>query len=124
MTTTLYRRATVRTPDHPRATALAVEGPRIAWIGDEDGAQRHVDGVDAVVDLDGALVLPGFVDAHAHLSHTGMGLRGVDLARTGSVAEALRAIEAASRRRPTAPQVRIQPGSWTSSAASSSEKTV
>ncbi|MGB7819841.1 MAG: amidohydrolase family protein, partial [Ornithinibacter sp.] len=99
MTTTLYRRATVRTPDHPRATALAVEGPRIAWIGDEDGAQRHVDGVDAVVDLDGALVLPGFVDAHAHLSHTGMGLRGVDLARTGSVAEALRAIEAAARRR-------------------------
>ena len=34
-----------------------------------------------VVDLDGALVLPAFVDAHAHLSHTGMGLRGVDLAR-------------------------------------------
>ncbi len=99
MATTLYRRATVRTPDHPHATALAVEGSRIAWIGDEDGAQRHVDGVDAVVDLGGALVLPGFVDAHAHASHTGMGLRGVDLAPTRSVAEALRSVEGAARLR-------------------------
>ena len=63
------------------------------------GADSHADVVDAVVDLDGALVLPAFVDAHAHLSHTGMGLRGVDLAGTTSVSQALRAIEDAARRR-------------------------
>jgi predicted amidohydrolase YtcJ len=54
--------------------------------------------VDHEVDLGGALVLPAFVDAHAHLSHTGMGLRGVDLAGTTSTAAALRAIEDAVRR--------------------------
>jgi predicted amidohydrolase YtcJ len=99
MATRLYRRGRVRTPDRPDATALAVADGRVAWLGDEAGAQGHADVVDAVVDLDGALVLPAFVDAHAHLSHTGMGLRGVDLAGTTSVAQALRAVEDAVRRR-------------------------
>ncbi len=99
MATTLYRRAALRTPARADASALVVEGARVAWIGDEQGAQGHLDGVDEVVDLDGALILPGFVDAHAHVSHTGMGLRGVDLAGTSSVVAALRAIEDAARRR-------------------------
>ena len=100
MPTTLYRRGRVRTPDHDAATALVVglDG-RVAWLGDEAGADVHADAVDAVVDLDGALVLPAFVDAHVHLSHTGMGLRGVDLSGTTSVVEALRALEGAVRRR-------------------------
>jgi predicted amidohydrolase YtcJ len=98
MATTLYRHGRVRTPDRPDATAFVVVDDRIGWVGDDDGAGTHGDAVDAVVDLEGALVLPAFVDAHAHLSHTGMGLRGVDLGGTTSVAEALRAIEAAGRR--------------------------
>ena len=99
MSTTLYRGGTVHTPDQPGATALVVGGDgRIAWIGDEEGAASHRDGVDLVIDLDGGLVLPAFVDAHVHLSHTGMGLRGVDLGTTTSVAEALRRIEHAARR--------------------------
>jgi len=99
MATTLYRRGRIRTPDRPGATALVVVDGRVGWFGDDEGAQSHAEVVDAVVDLDGALVLPAFVDAHAHLSHTGMGLRGVDLAGTTSVREALRAVEDAVRRR-------------------------
>ena len=98
MPTTLFRRGRVRTPDRPDATAFVVVDGRVAWVGDETGADGHADVVDDVVDLDGALVLPAFVDAHAHLSHTGMGLRGVDLAGTTSTTEALRAIEDAVRR--------------------------
>jgi len=99
MATTLYRRGRVRTPDRPDATAFVVVDDRLGWVGDEQGADGHADVVDAVVDLEGALVLPAFVDAHAHLSHTGMGLRGVDLAGTTSVTQALRAVEDAGRRR-------------------------
>jgi predicted amidohydrolase YtcJ len=99
MATTLYRRGRVHTPDRPDATALVVVDDRVGWVGDEPGADAHVEVVDTVVDLDAALVLPAFVDAHAHVSHTGMGLRGVDLAGTTSVGEALRAVEAAVRRR-------------------------
>ncbi len=101
MPTTLYRRGSVRTPEHPAATALVVgDDGRLAWLGDEDGAHRHVDAVDAVVDLAGALVLPGFVDAHGHVSHTGLGLRGVDLVGTRTVTEALDLVADAAREAP------------------------
>jgi predicted amidohydrolase YtcJ len=97
--TTLYRRGRVHTPGHPGATALVVGADgRVAWVGDEAGADVHRDAVDTVTDLEGGLVLPAFVDAHVHLSHTGMGLRGVDLGPTTSVAQALRRIEDAARR--------------------------
>lgn len=104
MPTTLYRRGRVRTPEHPRATALVVgDDGRIAWLGAEIDADRHLDAVDGVVDLDGALVLPGFVDAHAHLSHTGLGMRSVDLAGTRTVTEALDLVAEAARLAPGRP---------------------
>ena len=104
MPTTLYRRGAVRTPEHAAATALVVGADgRIAFLGDEGGADRHADAVDVVVDLDGALVLPGFVDAHGHVSHTGLGLRGVDLTGTRTVTEALDRVADAARAAPGRP---------------------
>ncbi|MBR7742322.1 amidohydrolase family protein [Phycicoccus sp. BSK3Z-2] len=104
MPTTLYRHGRVWTPDHPAATALVVgDDGRVVWLGDEARSSGHADAVDAVVDLDGALVVPGFVDAHAHVSHTGLGVRGVDLAGTRTVTEALDLVAAAARRDPSRP---------------------
>ncbi len=98
MPTTLFRHGRVRAPGHPAATALVVgDDATIVWLGDEVGADTHAEVVDAVVDLDDALVLPGFVDAHAHVSHTGLGLRGVDLAGARTVTEALDLVAAAAR---------------------------
>ena len=42
------------------------------------------DDVDAVDDLDGALVTPAFVDAHVHATSTGITLTGLDLATSRS----------------------------------------
>jgi predicted amidohydrolase YtcJ len=53
-----------------------------------------------VVDLAGALVLPGFVDAHVHVTETGLLLAGVDLSRARSVLEVLDLVAAAARARP------------------------
>jgi predicted amidohydrolase YtcJ len=104
MPTTLYRRGLVRTPDHAAATALVVgDDGRVAWVGGEVDANRHAAAVDGVVDLAGALVLPGFVDAHSHVSHTGLGLRGVDLVGTRTVTEALDRIAVAARDAPGQP---------------------
>lgn len=104
MPTTLYRRGLVHAPERPGATALVVgDDGRIAWLGDEAGADRHVGGADAVVDLGGAVVLAGFVDAHAHVSHTGLGLRGVDLVGTRTVTEALDRVADAARESPGRP---------------------
>ncbi len=60
-------------------------------------AAVHADGVDEVVDLDGALVTPAFVDAHAHLSQTGAALRGVDVSGAPSLAVAISRVEDAAR---------------------------
>ena len=94
---TLYRGGFVYSPVDPFANAMVVDGATIAWIGGDDAARVHVDAVDEVVELDGALVTPAFVDAHAHVSQTGAGLRGVDLGSTRSVAEALSRIEDGAR---------------------------
>ena len=96
---TLYRGGFVYTPNDPFANAIVVDDATgtIAWIGGDDAAAVHVDAVDEVVELDGALVTPAFVDAHAHTSQTGAGLRGVDLGPTQSVVQALSRIEDAAR---------------------------
>ena len=98
-TSTLYRGGTVYSPADPLATAMVVKDNQIAWIGSEEAAARHQDGVDTVVDLDGALVTPAFVDAHVHTSGTGLALRGVDLSDVRSLDEALTKIEDAARKR-------------------------
>ena len=97
--TTLYRGGFVYSPADPFATALVATDSEIAWIGSDEAAALHVDGVDEVVELDGALVTPTFVDAHVHLSQTGQGLAGVDLLDVPTLAAALERIEAGARRR-------------------------
>lgn len=66
-------------PSVPGAGAMLVVDATIAWIGPAAGAAVHRDSADAVVDLDGALVAPAFVDAHVHHTATGLTLLGLDL---------------------------------------------
>lgn len=47
--------------------ALVVEGGRVAWVGPTAGAPA----TDAVQDLGGRAVIPGFVDSHSHLVFAG-----------------------------------------------------
>jgi predicted amidohydrolase YtcJ len=82
----------------PFATAMVVTGNRIGWIGSDEAAAGHTDGVDEVVELDGALVTPAFVDAHVHTSATGMGLRSVDLTGARSLRQVLDRLEVAARK--------------------------
>ena len=98
-TCVLYRGGVLHSPTAPFATALVMADGKIAWIGSQEAAAGHADGVDTVVELDGALVTPAFVDAHVHTSATGLALRGVDLTGVQSLHEALRRIEAAARER-------------------------
>jgi hypothetical protein len=77
--TTLLRGGSVYNPAEPYATALLTVGDTVAWIGSEDGADLHADSADTVIDLDGALVTPAFVDAHVHTTSTGLALTGLDL---------------------------------------------
>jgi beta-aspartyl-dipeptidase (metallo-type) len=70
---TLLRNADVYAPSPLGVRHLLVGGGRVLWMGDAAPALPDALAV-AEVDLDGARVVPGFVDAHAHL--TGGGGRG------------------------------------------------
>jgi len=92
VTRLLLRNGYVHTPADPHASALCVEDGRIVWTGDDDASAHFEEGATRVVDLQGRLVTPAFVDAHAHLAQTGFAQSGVDLSGSSSLAEALDAV--------------------------------
>lgn len=97
--TVLLRRGEVHSPADPFATAMVVERGQVAWVGSEGAADAFADGVDEVIDLDGALVTPAFTDAHVHTTATGLALTGLDLSAAPSLDAALALVRdfAASR---------------------------
>jgi len=93
---TLYRNGSVYTAADPFATALLVDGDTVAWVGSEQAATSIADSSMEVVDLQGALLAPGFVDSHVHLTETGIALDSLQLGGIRSAAELLDAVAAAS----------------------------
>ncbi|MEW1748524.1 amidohydrolase [Streptomyces angustmyceticus] len=98
--TVLLRGGEVHSPADPFATAMVVEGDRVAWVGEEGAADSFAEGVDEVVQLDGALVTPAFTDAHVHTTATGLALTGLDLVGVGTLSDALARIRAYADARP------------------------
>ncbi|MFI1940477.1 amidohydrolase [Streptomyces purpureus] len=98
--TVLLRGGEVHSPADPFATAMVVERGHVAWVGSEGAADAFASGVDEVVDLDGALVTPAFVDAHVHTTSTGLALTGLDLTGAASLTEAADRIRAYAAARP------------------------
>ncbi|MFI8231467.1 amidohydrolase [Streptomyces sp. NPDC085900] len=98
--TVLLRRGEVHSPADPFATAMVVEAGQVAWVGSEGAADAFADGVDEVVDLDGALVTPAFTDAHVHTTSTGLSLTGLDLSDAPSLDAALALVRDFAAARP------------------------
>lgn len=98
--TVLLRRGEVHSPADPFATAMVVERGQVAWVGSEGAADAFADGVDEVVDLDGALVTPAFTDAHVHTTSTGLALTGLDLSDAPSLDAALALVRDFAAARP------------------------
>ena len=73
--------ATVYTADEskPKAEALAVQGGRVTYVGTRAGAMALASTATRVIDAMGHTVVPGLVDAHAHLSGLGRAMQIVDL---------------------------------------------
>ena len=89
---TLYRNGSVYTAADPFATALLVDGDTVAWVGSEQAATSIADSSMNVVDLRGALLAPGFVDSHVHLTETGIALDSLQLGGVRSARELLDAV--------------------------------
>lgn len=76
----MYRNGAIYSAADPFATAMLIDGGSVAWVGQEAAAEALLDERMEVVDLEGALVAPAFVDSHAHLTETGVALASLDLA--------------------------------------------
>ena len=63
----------------PSAEAIAIQGDRIAWVGSADEAKRLYPKPSRTIDLQGATVLPGLIDAHTHLINLGESLTRLNL---------------------------------------------
>jgi predicted amidohydrolase YtcJ len=86
----------------PWAQAVAVKGDTITYVGDEPGAMALAGPATRVVDLDGRLLMPGFVEAHTHPFLGAFLTSGVDL-QVATLADALGAIESYAKDNPTGP---------------------
>ncbi|MDF2049635.1 amidohydrolase family protein [Arthrobacter sp. Cr_A7] len=92
----LYRNGSVYTAADPFATAMLVDGDTVAWVGSEQAASSIADSSMDVIDLRGALVAPGFVDSHMHLTETGIALDSLRLGGVTSARELLDAVSSAT----------------------------
>jgi len=88
----------------PAASALAVRGGRVLFVGSDDEARVLAKESTHVIDLHGATVVPGIVDAHAHLLGLGNTLRRVNLAGSTSYEEVIDRVKAWSKD--------VKPGEW------------
>ncbi|MDQ0801159.1 putative amidohydrolase YtcJ [Arthrobacter sp. SLBN-112] len=88
----LYRNGSVYTAADPFATAMLVDGDTVAWVGSEQAATSIADSSMEIIDLRGALVAPGFVDSHMHLTETGIALESLQLGSAASARALLDAV--------------------------------
>jgi hypothetical protein len=84
----------------PQAEALAARGDRIVAVGASRDIQPLVGAKTRVLDLGGALAVPGFIEGHGHFAAIGQAKMGLELAGARSweeiVARVAEAAEAAS----------------------------
>ena len=66
-------------PRQPAAEAVAVKAGRIAWVGSTADARALFGNAAETLDMGGATVLPGIIDAHGHLMNLGESFLKLDL---------------------------------------------
>jgi predicted amidohydrolase YtcJ len=84
--------------------AIAVQGDRIVALGTSADIKRYVGQGTNVIDLNGQLVIPGFVESHGHFVNLGTVQLQLNLMKTNSWQEIVDMVEAAAKK--------AKPGQW------------
>ena len=100
----LHRSSLVRTLSYPTTGEwVLVDGRHVERVG-----AGSLPAADRVVELPGTTIVPGFVDAHVHLTGTGVHQQAPGLGLARSAAELLDAIRAAVRDRQADARARLR----------------
>ncbi len=84
--------------------AIAVQGDRIVALGTSADIKRYVGQGTNVIDLNGQLVIPGFVESHGHFTNLGTLQLQLNLMKTSSWQEIVDMVAAAAKK--------ATPGQW------------
>lgn len=103
---TAYFNASIWTanPDQPHAEALLIKGSQIVAIGSNQDVLSHFNPGDTAYDAKGAMIVPGFIDAHVHFITGGFRLSSVQLRDAVSPEMFIERIEAFAQK--------LAPGEW------------
>ncbi|MBL7817312.1 MAG: amidohydrolase [Saprospiraceae bacterium] len=74
------------------AEALAVRGDSLVFVGDTEGGKKWIDANTKVIDAQGKMVTPGFIDSHVHFLDGGFNLTSVQLRDAKTKAEFIKRI--------------------------------
>jgi predicted amidohydrolase YtcJ len=88
----------------PEAQAIAIKGDRIAAIGSSADIRRYIDASTQVIDLQGQLAIPGFIDGHAHFMGVGEAQLNLNLMSTTSWEQIVAMVAEAVKK--------AKPGEW------------
>lgn len=88
----------------PEAQAIAIRGDRIVFVGSDDEVGAFIGADTEVVDLEGRLTIPGFIEGHGHLMGLGYSRLQLDLMGTTSYQELIDLVAEAV--------AGAQPGEW------------
>jgi predicted amidohydrolase YtcJ len=93
---------------NPRASAAAVKGKRIVYVGDDAGAEAWRGPQTERIDGAGRTLLPGFIDSHFHLMHGAVALADMQLYQVQTLDDLRTAVQAFARENPELPWLRGQ----------------
>lgn len=79
----------------PEGEAVAVRGDRIVAVGSDADIDSHIGPDTRVIELDGRLVVPGFIEGHGHLMGVGEAQLNLDLTAVRGWDEIVAMVEAA-----------------------------
>src|SRR5215510_8415719 len=88
----------------PEAEAVAISGDTIVAIGSAQEIQRLIGPGTRVIDLKGALAIPGLIDAHAHFTGVGEAARNLKLGTAKNWDDIVRMVGDAAKS--------AKPGDW------------
>jgi predicted amidohydrolase YtcJ len=77
----------------PVAQAIAIQADRFAWVGSSEEARTFFPRAVRTIDLHGATVLPGLIDAHTHLVELGKSLLRLNLKDVANEEEAVELVK-------------------------------
>jgi predicted amidohydrolase YtcJ len=82
----------------PEAEAVAIAGDTVVAVGTSEEIARYIGENTQVIDLEGRLAVPGFIEGHGHFMGLGQARMILDLAQAGTWEEIVAMVAAAAER--------------------------